>query len=268
MGDGCGVIVGHEKVRTQLEQNLPPVTLLRGPASVGKRTLALHLAAVHGVREVDIRFSPLLTVDEAREFRLFAATAPFGPLKIMIFRLESAGSRALNALLKALEEPPPTVRYLLLSTDSTLDTIASRAVVYRLGLLSESELRLVLVDCLGMVPTLASRAASVGGGQVQRALQAGEADSQRTHVLTALKAVSDKDPELLERAMEQWEIEQHELLVSWCLEAVTGRWCRFTEQESFGLERTDVPMMLLHELRLRARPKLAARVVLERLCSR
>lgn len=258
------MICGHDTVRRHLEEQLPAVTLLRGPESVGKRTLSEHLAHHHGYLEVDTKRHLQLTVDDSRELRRFCSTTPMGKAgKLGIVRLGGATDAALNSLLKLLEEPPPYARFILSSVDSPLDTIASRAQVFRLGLLTPEQLLLVLTARLGMEPKMAERASVLGRGQVSRALLVGEQDAGRAYVLGALKAVSDQDGELLAAALNKWDDAAHELLATWCREAITGRWQTFTTAETFGLAGTDIPYTILEKLRLAARPRLAARVALE-----
>lgn len=56
---------------------------------------------------------------------------------------QSSSPEAANAFLKLLEEPPPTVTFILTSSEPTalLPTIRSRVVAFRVARLSDSELR-------------------------------------------------------------------------------------------------------------------------------
>jgi replication-associated recombination protein RarA len=261
-------MIGHDAVRAELERHLPQVVLLRGPVSVGKRTLADHLIRHHGVAEHDVRRVDKLTADVARDLRSFVCVAPMGRRKVVIIDLDDASETALNVLLKTLEEPPPWAAFLLTAAHPTLDTIASRAMTYRMGLLSEEQLFLVLTGRLGMEQKAAERAARLGRGQVDAAQAVGETDANRARVLGALKAVKDSDPDLLDRVLSSWTEVDHELLGTWAAEAMCKRWRVFSADESFGLADTAIPRKLLSSLRLGARAKLSAVVALAPLVSR
>lgn len=254
--------VGHDTARHALEAALPPVVLLRGPASVGKRSLAVHLARHHGVAKIDTRAVTRLTAEVARDLRDWAFRAPSGPGKAAIIRLDDATDAALNVLLKVLEEPPAPARFLLTATRPTLDTIASRAACYPLGYLSAAELTKVLVERLGMDPRLAPRAVARGRGSVRAALASVQAEPERAWVLGVLKALIDRDADLLDQALTAWDQAAHDLLKAWAIEAVTGRWRVFTGTEAPGLLGGDIPLRLVRGLGLAGRPRLAARAVL------
>jgi hypothetical protein len=222
----------------------------------------------HGVLPADTRKLEKLSVDEARDLVRFAGIAPFGKTKLVVARLDGASEAALNALLKLLEEPPPTIKFILLSVWPPLDTITSRCHVYRLGLLRRDELFDVLVHRMGMAPAAADTAAGLGRGQVQAALTADQQDVGRAACLSVLKAIHDRDSDLLEQAASRWDENAQALLLRWCVEAITGRWQAFTEAETFGLTKDpNVPRRVLLALRLNARPKLAVRAALEPLLS-
>ena len=237
-------MIGHERVRAALAASLAPVVLLRGPESVGKWTLANHLAQVHRVAETDLMRCPArLDVDTVRAVLAFVATAPFGAFKLVLIELDGASEAALGALLKTLEEPPGTARFVLTSTGPVPATIVSRASVYELGLLSRDELRAVLTGT-GMNPAAVDRAAQGGRGQVvpaQAALGADEAC--RAAVLSVTRAVAQRDPELFERAFAGFDDAARTLLVTGLIEAVTGRWAVFGPGDLCGLH-TDRPRLL------------------------
>jgi replication-associated recombination protein RarA len=264
------VIYGHEEARTILEQHLPSVVLLRGSPSIGKRTLASHLADHHGYPAYDVRVVEKLSADEARDLKRFAGVAPMTSAgKLVIAEIDGASDSALNALLKLLEEPPPSCKFLLLASRRPLDTILSRSHQVQLGLLSEQDVYNVLHLRFGMEPSQARRAAEVSGGRLDRAMTAGDQDQSRAAVLTVLKSIADKDPALLEAAASKWDQVAHDLLARWCREARSGRWSVFDESETFGLAKDpELPLRVLRGLRLNCSPKLAVRVVVEPLTRR
>lgn len=263
--------VGHDRVREELQRELPRVTLLLGPPSVGKWALAQHLAVHHKVLKVDLREIEYLTAEHARDLKAFASVAPFGKMKLVLINLERASEVALNALLKLLEEPPPIIRFVLVASGKVLPTIVSRAAIYRCGVLSDSEVTTVLRDRFGMAPDKARTAAAWGRGRVDQALGADLSQSARAACLTILRAVAARDRELFASVVRTMEPEvanqARQLLLAWCREAVTGRWRLFSETESHGLASGDreVPRKILLALgRLsHARAKLALRAGLE-----
>lgn len=253
-------VFGHEKNRLQLERELPPVSLFRGPPSVGKWTTAQYLSQFHGVLKADVREVELLNADAARDIKQFCSTAPFGERKLIVARLDQALAGSLNSLLKLLEEPPRTVSFILTSVKPTLDTIASRSHVFRFGLLPRDDLFDILVHRVGMAPNVADRAADLGRGQVQRAIMSDQQDASKASVMAVLKSIKDCDKDLLSAASQKWDESAHALLVQWCIEAITGRWQVFTESESFGLHKDkQLTRRILISLRSGARPRLAMR---------
>lgn len=259
-------VVGHTPVVRALRAHLPPVTLLLGPPSVGKWTLARHLAEHHRINPADRSPWPDgLGIDAARRVIAFVSTAGFGPVKLVTARLDATSTAALNALLKTLEEPPPTARFILTASQPTLPTITSRASVYRLGTLSVDELTAVLI-AQGVRPDAAPRAAILGRGQVRPALAAHGNESARAAVLNLMRAVATADAQLFDRTVRSWDTAAQELLTRWFVEAVTDRWALFTEADSFGLHHNQPRLraMLTAVSRVNAaRPRLAVRAALE-----
>lgn len=239
------MIVGHESQRDQLEQALPPVTLLLGPESVGKMTLARHLAVLHAPSQLDRLQLDRLTVDGAREISQWTRGRPQGALRVILLRLDAAVSEAaLNALLKELEEAPPHVRFILVSAVSPLLTIMSRSQVHRLGVLSDDEVARVLHETAGMDEATAARQAKHARGRVRPALAAGEFGKARAKVLSVLKAIADRDHSLLDRALRSWDADAHYLLWDWLTEAATGRWHIFTPADGSGLAKSDARALI------------------------
>lgn len=258
--------IGHARVLRALTEHLPPVTLLCGPPSVGKWTIAEHLAQHHHVSAVDRSTWPTgLTAAAARTIIAFVSTAPFGRFKLVTVRLDGSSNTALNAMLKTLEEPPPSARFLLTTSTPTLPTITSRATIYRLGALSVPELTDVLTRH-GLRPEAAARAAVLGRGQVRTALAAETSDAARAAVLNLMRAVATTDHELFDRTLRSWDDAAGQLLTQWFTETVTGRWSIFTQADTFGLhtDQARVRKMLTAISRVaNARSRLAVRAALE-----
>lgn len=257
-------VFGHESARRALEEHLPQVTLLRGPASVGKWTLAQYAAQFHGVMPADQLWFPELGVENSRDLKQFASKAPFGKFKFVGARLDGASPSALNALLKLLEEPPPTIVFVLVTSLPTLDTIASRSHVHQLGFLSSDEISGVLTARMGMSFESVGELLPFARGQVAPLLARESVDQARASVLTVLRALKDKDRELLEAGAAQWDAASQDMLKVWCVEALTQRWSVFSESETFGLLDSPLyPLRVLMAMNISPRPKLSVRVLLE-----
>lgn len=261
-------IIGHERTREALEAELPPATLLSGPASIGKRTLVRHLAVHHRVGPYDQSTTPApLTVDTVRRLRSFVHTAPFGAFRLVMIHLDEASVQAQNALLKILEEPPATVKFLLTASRSPLSTIMSRCQRERLSFLTQDQVEQVLHTVIGLPQARAAKAAQVAGGQIKPALKAdSNTGEQRTNVVEAMKAIAVGDLDGFHRAFITWDTEAATLLTIWFTEAITQRWTTFSAEETFGMNRDRDRLMHMITALTRvgsANPRLQARAALE-----
>lgn len=234
-------VVGHVKVRTALEAELPPVTMLRGQPSIGKLTLARHLADHHGIAPADRVEYVLrpLSVDHVRDILKFVSTAGFGPAgKLITIRLDAASYAARNALLKTLEEPPATARFILLLARETSATIVSRCRVFHLGLLSDDELRTILTG-QGIAAPTADKLIANGDGTVAGTLNAPD-DKHKDLALNVLRAVATHDYELFDRSMREFTEPARQWLAVWLSEAMTRRLKHFTLADMYGLHESTV----------------------------
>jgi replication-associated recombination protein RarA len=259
-------VIGHEHARHILERELPQATLLHGPSSIGKWTMARYLADHHRVAPIDRWEVPQgLTIETVRLVAAYAARAPHGKFKLIVVRLDDSTPKALHALLKTLEEPPPSVRFLLTSTESTLPTVASRCMVFELGLLSVEQLE-ALYRTQGLSASKAQRAAHHARGQVKRGYEAERADHHRNQVINLAKALAASDHDLYAAVFTGWENPSTDMLSTFLTECLTQRWSTFTEADSFGLhhDRTRLWRMVAALTRLKAaRNKLGVRTALE-----
>jgi hypothetical protein len=112
-----------------LERELPPAMLLLGPDLDPMVLAVLEAVRRQGGGPADTMFVRRLTAENARRAVNFSQIAPFGPFKAIIIVLYGASAQAQNILLKVLEEPPPTVRFILVATSRPLPTIVSRCQV-------------------------------------------------------------------------------------------------------------------------------------------
>lgn len=273
--------VGHEAARRALEKELPDVALLLGPRSVGKMTLALYLANFYRVLPVDLKVIDPLNAERARELPKFTSTAAFGKFKLAVISLDkppsftdNAYEVSLNALLKVLEEPPPSVKFILTCSSKTLNTVISRSHVYRVGLLTNSELEKILTDKLGMSSSVAKASAALARGQVDVALGVEASEPMKNHVRSVLKAINEKDRQLFDQVSKNWAgVKERqtaeavrEYLLCWAREALTGQWVLFSDDETYGLAKdSSIPKRLISELYKLpgARANLSVRIAVE-----
>lgn len=120
-------------VRQALSGELPPVTLLVGEPASDLLGLARLLVTAHGVHPGEVLQVAGVPLDAAaaRAVAAYAGVQPLGRLKAVIAVLDGSSEQAQNILLKTLEEPPDSVRFLLIATRPPLDTVVSRARVFR-----------------------------------------------------------------------------------------------------------------------------------------
>lgn len=259
-------MIGHDRARRALETALPQATLLYGPPSIGKWTLAVHLADHHHVHVLDRWLVDHgLSISTARLITHFAGRAPQGHFKLVIARLDDASRPALNALLKTIEEPPPRVRFLFTAATKPQATVASRCHVYELGELSIPELE-AIYEQAGVPRLKRRRAAEYARGNVKRGFDAERADAHRAQVIALIKAVAVGDHDQFAACFTTWDARHSELLNTLLTEALTRQWHTFTEADTAGLHehRRTLWRMTVAVVRVKdVRPKLGIRAVLE-----
>jgi DNA polymerase-3 subunit delta' len=184
-------VIGQDEAVAQLRAAAAsPVHayLLVGPPGTGKRAAALSFAAsllcpdggdcegrVLGATHPDLvvreRAGPFITVDDAREIARLAWRSPMeGHRQVLVLVDLHLVDRAAPALLKTIEEPPPTTVFVLLADRLApeLATIASRCVQVRFKALTSDAVAARLV-AEGADEALATAAALSSGGRMDRA---------------------------------------------------------------------------------------------------
>ncbi len=210
---------GHERARAVLRAavtagRLPHALLFAGPDGVGKRSVALALAAwaqceVGGddacgscaaCRQVAAGTHPdvhvvgvpqgkkEIGVDRARDVKRFVQLKPMRD-RFKLAVIDDAHMltvAAQNALLKTLEEPPERSCLILVANnpDALLPTVRSRCQRVLFAPLPRAAVVAVLTERLGLAAAVADRLAAVAEGSPGRALVlsrvCGEDDAQTT----------------------------------------------------------------------------------------
>lgn len=219
---------GHARVQALLRQavirgRVPQTLLFAGPEGVGKHTIAVALAqalncpkVLEGVacgkcstctRIAKGQFSDVVEVDNGdiasisiksiRERVLdLVGYRPFeGQRRVFVIDpADTLSVQAQDALLKTLEEPPPSAVLILISAypDSLRPTVLSRCRRVRFGVLTEAEVAQVLTERHQMDPALARKRAGLSGGSVSQALalDGGVLDDDREAAWELLRAAA------------------------------------------------------------------------------
>lgn len=197
-------VIGHRATVALLQRlhrvgRLSHALLIDGPQGCGRRTLALALArallctqptsdgdscgqcqscqaiaaGVHPDLQIlpDDRAAPQVPVETIREEIVTAATesALWGHGRVFIIpAVERLRQEGANALLKVLEEPPPSTSIIMTSKlgDGLLATIRSRSQRFRVHGLGSNELTQVLMG-LGVARHEAERQAKQAGASLR-----------------------------------------------------------------------------------------------------
>jgi DNA polymerase III subunit delta' len=228
-------VAGHRPVLALLARavsrgSVPPTLIFEGPEGVGKRLTAIALAqalncdnpqpyvggteacgtcapcrriarGVHAdVLLVEPGESGSIKIDQVREAIDRAAYRPFEGRRrlVIVDGADALVGEAQNALLKTLEEPPPSSVFVLLTSrpDLLLPTVRSRGHRLRFGGLAEADVAAVLRTKHGFSEADAHAAAATSDGSVGRALDekteaAMEARETAARVLHTVAASAD-----------------------------------------------------------------------------
>ncbi|MFA5374221.1 MAG: DNA polymerase III subunit delta' [Dehalococcoidia bacterium] len=221
--------VGHEAVVELLDNSLKNdrlshAYLFVGPAQVGKMTLAINLAQAlncensgkpcglctsckrildlkHAdVQVIDLAGKTEISIDQIRELERYASLKPFEG-KSRVFIIDNAdfmSSEAANCLLKTLEEPPPFVYMILLSTSekAILSTILSRCQKLELRPIATSAIEHALIERYGTKPEDAHVLARLSSGCMGWAVNTStnaDAISHRKELIETLVNIAKAD---------------------------------------------------------------------------
>jgi len=209
-------IIGHRHIvsllsRAVAHDTLPPSLLLAGQSGIGKRRVAMTIAATvnclqprttpeferdacgecascrrigRGVHPDVILIEPgdtgTIKIEQVRDVIDRAGFRPFEGRRrvVVVDEADAMVAPAQNALLKTLEEPPSASIFILVSSlpDALLPTVRSRCPRLRFSPLSPSEVAAVLVRDHEYSEANAHAAAADADGSVGRALSSEAAD--------------------------------------------------------------------------------------------
>ncbi len=205
------------------------------------------------------RYSQVISVDEVRRLRSFlGSTAGDGSWRVVIVdRADQLNQNAANALLKALEEPPPNTLFLLVSNaEGRLPvTIRSRTRVLRLAPLADEPLGAAVRAALQRdeIQTDAETlqmAMALSQGSVRRALElvTGEGIGLYNDIVATFEGLPDLDGARVQRQAEKLanvnETDQLELYLALLLGLIE----RLVRYGATGTGLTDTEQKLARRL--------------------
>ena len=150
-----------------------------GDGTFSACTRALH--ATHPDLAIIERSGASILVDDAREVTRLAMRSPMeGGRKVLVLTDFHAVEEAAPALLKTIEEPPPSAVFVVLADQVTPDlvTIASRCVRVDFPPLPDEAVIDVLVS-EGVAHEVAVESAAIAAGSIARARAVAEDDAMR-----------------------------------------------------------------------------------------
>lgn len=221
-------IIGHEDIIRHLQsaienRKISHSYILTGEAGSGKKMVAYAFAAAlqcekkgiepcmecdsckkaKGRNHPDIitvnhEKSGIITVEEIREQLVSSAQTPPYESEYKIFIVPEAGymnPQAQNALLKTIEDTPPQVVILLLTTniELLLPTIRSRCVHLDLKVVDDRQIKDYLIDHLHVSSEDAEIETSFAHGSVGRAKKAADSEEFKKMVDSSIRILSNVD---------------------------------------------------------------------------
>jgi len=236
-------VIGQDRLLSLLKQNLKErniahAYLLTGPRHIGKGTLAVNIAQavncdateppcgqchscfrIAQEKHADVVFTHLnssveISIDTIRELQHLANLPPYeGKYKVFIINdAEYLSIEAANCLLKILEEPPPTVIWLLLASEENrlLPTVISRCQRLEFKPLPMKQIQGILVDQYDIAPNKANLLARLSHGCLGWAISAVKDDNllpQRTQNINKFVSLLTANLEQRFDYAQEWAIQ-------------------------------------------------------------
>jgi DNA polymerase-3 subunit delta' len=167
-GDPCGecrtcltITASADPAKTTDNQSEHPGVRVVTPSRPDERELRFGGSAARGEVRSQITVPQIRVILTEGIMRGLAT----GPRFVIIDPADRMGEAAANALLKTLEEPPASERFILITSkpSALLPTIRSRCVRFRFHLLAPGEVRRVLESAVGGGPDVATAPATGAG---------------------------------------------------------------------------------------------------------
>jgi DNA polymerase-3 subunit delta' len=235
-------VKGQEKAINLIDQALKNGLiahsyLLTGPEHIGKMTLAKNMAQALNCEQssppcgecrsclkiansshADVTIVSLsqeddsekteIGIDRIRDICHLANMSPYeGKFRVFIIdKAELLSPAASNALLKTIEEPPPQIVFIFLTSDSSrlLPTIVSRCQVISLKLVPISQVEQFLTQTYKISPERSRLLAWLSRGRIGWAISAAEDEStiikHQEGVKKLVDIINDNEEERLEAA--------------------------------------------------------------------
>lgn len=168
-----------EALQAALKNQSTQAYLFSGPSGVGKTTLARIMANKLKCQATEIDGATYTGVDAMRELVKSVQYVPFGAVghAIIIDECQRISRPAWESSLKALEEPPQGVHWLLCTTDpgKIPDTVQTRTLHLRLKSLTRNDLSQLIEQSaaranIHLAPTIRQLIVDEANGSARQAL--------------------------------------------------------------------------------------------------
>lgn len=181
---------------------IPHAILLTGPSGCGKTTIGRIIRDILQCGATDyteVDSADFRGIDTVRDIRRRMHLKPMtGPVRVwLIDEVHKMTNDAQNAFLKALEDTPPHVYFILCTTDpqKLIKTIITRCMEFRVSALGERQMTHLLKQIA------AAEGKQITDGAIIQ-IARGSLGSPRA-AINALQKIIDLDPKQQERAVEK-----------------------------------------------------------------
>lgn len=250
-------IHGHFSIVHSFNRMLWPVSIFVGPPSVGKWTVAEKVRRMYKFAPADVLRLHRLTAEDVETVRQFLSTPAVDSLsKLIIVEVDKAPLSVQAALGKVMEFFPGST-YIVIGQNPS-SALTARGAVFKFGYLTDGQVAEILVEQKRLDPEHAKEIAAQSGGMVWPAFKLIDQDQDLPKsVIAAVRAITSRDADALEELAKNWNDEATDLLVTWCGEAITGRWKTFGAETA--VQGKSLPLSILLALEPEVRPRLVIR---------